>query len=246
MKTMIPAGLRKRRCFLASGAGSNSPLRLHLQTILNVILCIRTGRNCDSFYKLLRCMSCARDFSHPLALKQHYIVSTVHRHRCIPCLQDFASEEELRAHLEISHYDSSESNDSDEGSSSGDSWVTESSSDGEMYRQEDVMIFGCGQCGERFQSEGDLLDHYKSHRDVSGDVPSKGDTQKNSPAAYDYEKVSSFSMLSVCVICLHRVRSILLLPCRHIASCQKCYEKMSKECPICRSEVNSCEKVYLS
>jgi hypothetical protein len=49
----------------------------------------------------------------------------------------------------------------------------------------------------------------------------------------------------VCKICWIEEAKILLLPCSHIASCNKCSEKLTM-CPLCRSPVKRQVRVYRS
>ncbi len=41
-----------------------------------------------------------------------------------------------------------------------------------------------------------------------------------------------------CIICLTDIRSIILLPCKHICICVACKKSISK-CPICRARIGS-------
>jgi len=48
-----------------------------------------------------------------------------------------------------------------------------------------------------------------------------------------------------CVICNEDDRSILCLPCRHVATCEKCSLK-SSTCPLCKANIGKREEVFLS
>lgn len=51
-----------------------------------------------------------------------------------------------------------------------------------------------------------------------------------------------------CVVCMDERRQVVFLPCRHMATCQKCAEKIvggwAPICPICRGEVDETVKVF--
>lgn len=47
-----------------------------------------------------------------------------------------------------------------------------------------------------------------------------------------------------CVICLDKVKNILLEPCHHLCACDDCIEKINNKCPICRADVKNKIKVY--
>lgn len=49
-----------------------------------------------------------------------------------------------------------------------------------------------------------------------------------------------------CCVCLDRSRSILFQPCRHIACCLECSDKIDNKCPLCRKSIVSFIKIYLS
>lgn len=52
---------------------------------------------------------------------------------------------------------------------------------------------------------------------------------------------------STCIICLDRVRKTLLLPCRHLYSCDQCYRRQhATRCSICYARVDSTIQVYLA
>ena len=53
------------------------------------------------------------------------------------------------------------------------------------------------------------------------------------------------SLSNQCVICQSTIKNCLLIPCSHISSCFNCSTTLLK-CPICRSKINQCVKVYLS
>ena len=42
----------------------------------------------------------------------------------------------------------------------------------------------------------------------------------------------------LCIICFERYRNTLLLPCKHLISCESCQKRL-KECPVCKSSINS-------
>ena len=48
-----------------------------------------------------------------------------------------------------------------------------------------------------------------------------------------------------CVICMDNAVDIVFLPCGHIVSCLRCAQNMAS-CPICRTSINTCQKIYFS
>jgi RING-finger-containing ubiquitin ligase len=54
---------------------------------------------------------------------------------------------------------------------------------------------------------------------------------------------SEDSQESECLICLTEVKTIAVLPCRHVCYCEACLEEVKKknkqECPVCRAKISS-------
>lgn len=48
-----------------------------------------------------------------------------------------------------------------------------------------------------------------------------------------------------CIICFIEKKNMLLEPCNHICSCEKCSKDL-KNCPICRTLITSSKKVYIT
>ena len=53
-----------------------------------------------------------------------------------------------------------------------------------------------------------------------------------------------------CIVCNELPRAIMTIPCRHMVLCVTCLNKMHEKhddlCPICRLEIRSTERVFLS
>merc|ERR1712129_412304 len=61
--------------------------------------------------------------------------------------------------------------------------------------------------------------------------------EENVAAELDIDSVDD---LQRCVVCFSKQRAILLLPCRHLATCHKCtvlLRRMGK-CPLCRQQID--------
>ena len=65
-----------------------------------------------------------------------------------------------------------------------------------------------------------------SFLDTSTLTPETGNPASNQQLAV--------AMASLCVVCLSTARSIVMIPCGHLAVCQSCCERF-QQCPICRS-----------
>ncbi|ALC40312.1 CG2617 [Drosophila busckii] len=59
----------------------------------------------------------------------------------------------------------------------------------------------------------------------------------------------SLVQADVCVICLERGRSIVILPCRHLCLCKHCSQQLHRtegghRCPICRNYIDTLLQIY--
>ena len=50
---------------------------------------------------------------------------------------------------------------------------------------------------------------------------------------------------SVCVVCMSAARSVVLIPCGHLAVCQSCYGRL-QQCPVCRSVIRGAIRSYIA
>lgn len=67
----------------------------------------------------------------------------------------------------------------------------------------------------------------------------------NVKCSVEDEKFESFP--NICVICQDNLRTILLLPCRHLCLCQVCFRQLRRyrhECPVCRQAIHQTIQVY--
>ena len=48
---------------------------------------------------------------------------------------------------------------------------------------------------------------------------------------------------NVCVVCMSAARSVVLIPCGHLAVCQSCYSRL-QQCPVCRSVIRGALRSY--
>lgn len=51
--------------------------------------------------------------------------------------------------------------------------------------------------------------------------------------------------LLLCIICMVNERNIVFVPCRHFGTCKACSEKLV-QCPMCRTFIESRQKVFLN
>eukprot|EP00039_Didymoeca_costata_P016001 m.279468 g.279468 ORF g.279468 m.279468 type:complete len:902 (+) comp16323_c10_seq1:366-3071(+) len=54
---------------------------------------------------------------------------------------------------------------------------------------------------------------------------------------------------ATCVVCLEKLPNQLLLPCKHLCICEECIETFrsagSRQCPLCRKEVTTVQRIFL-
>ena len=59
------------------------------------------------------------------------------------------------------------------------------------------------------------------------------------------QPAASNSEESICVVCMSAPRSIVLIPCGHLAVCQSCYTRL-QQCPVCRSVIRGAIRSYIA
>ena len=68
-------------------------------------------------------------------------------------------------------------------------------------------------------------------------------TQKRTAACKKHVPAFSVTNSEKCSICISDDRTVLFLPCRHLVTCKKCSERVSR-CPICRTCISQKMHVY--
>lgn len=48
-----------------------------------------------------------------------------------------------------------------------------------------------------------------------------------------------------CVVCLSKPPQVVMIPCGHACTCRKCSRQLDK-CPLCRLDIQACQRFYLS
>lgn len=48
-----------------------------------------------------------------------------------------------------------------------------------------------------------------------------------------------------CVICMDKPRAIAFIPCGHVSTCESCSSALS-QCPLCRQNITTKQKLYFS
>ena len=64
------------------------------------------------------------------------------------------------------------------------------------------------------------------------------------PATASTQQIGS-AQESMCVVCMSTARSVVLIPCGHLAVCQSCYTRLQL-CPICRSAIRGAIRSYVA
>ena len=68
-------------------------------------------------------------------------------------------------------------------------------------------------------------------------------TAAAAPISSSTPSTTEASEVSVCKVCLDAPLEVLLRPCRHLCVCQQCSGRLS-ECPICRGQIESRERIF--
>lgn len=76
--------------------------------------------------------------------------------------------------------------------------------------------------------------------DSDGDVKMEDSNQEEK----EYEDIVTEIQELQCVICLDNKKCKTLIPCNHLCVCHKCSKEI-KECPICRSNFNKVQHIFI-
>jgi hypothetical protein len=63
--------------------------------------------------------------------------------------------------------------------------------------------------------------------------------------AFESTQQTGAAQDSACVVCMCAARSVVLIPCGHLAVCQSCYVRL-QQCPICRSAIRGAIRSYMA
>ena len=97
-----------------------------------------------------------------------------------------------------------------------------------MVHDIDVTFFLCG------VEDCDYKAKVPGMADLKRQLLPKGNTTTSTPTS----TIADLPIGAECIICLDGPRTIVLLPCKHLCLCKKCYAKSAiLTCPICATEV---------
>lgn len=78
---------------------------------------------------------------------------------------------------------------------------------------------------------------------IRGNPPSSSISSSSSSSSSSIK----FDQFNFCVICQDKMKTVVLLPCRHLCLCQECYKQLrryKRECPMCRKPYEYSIQVY--
>ena len=93
------------------------------------------------------------------------------------------------------------------------------------------------------QATSRLRSLVRSNQLIESNTDSRNPTFSLPPPVVEVEvhvEPPNLNRRRLCVICMDRERDILLLPCRHLAVCDQCWDRpeVDVRCPVCRQEVD--------
>ena len=80
--------------------------------------------------------------------------------------------------------------------------------------------------------------------DSAATIPLATSATPVSPASASAQQTGA-AQDSACVVCMCAARSVVLIPCGHLAVCQSCYERL-QQCPMCRSMIRGAIRSYMA
>lgn len=126
---------------------------------------------------------------------------------------------------------------------------------------EDLQVAEAGMAGVQADLEAALVKFKHAKREVLiCNMAKKGALINSAKAAQADKERAEKEEQNLCCICQEAVKSILLMPCRHLCVCQVCSEgppasprtarqqpqraRMLQSCPVCRAAITECLRVY--
>ena len=89
---------------------------------------------------------------------------------------------------------------------------------------------------KRYKKEMDLFVQQYTSIDLTEDLESENNNNKEKRTIEDSTE---------CVICMDNPKQALIMPCLHVSSCIDCSLALDK-CPICRGNIDTIKKIYIS
>ena len=101
---------------------------------------------------------------------------------------------------------------------------------------------------KHIDSDADFVaraEELRRHFTESALATSSTTTPATGDASSTLTQQTSAAQESVCVVCMSAARSVVLIPCGHLAVCQSCYGRL-QQCPICRSVIRGAIRSYIA
>ena len=99
------------------------------------------------------------------------------------------------------------------------------------------------------QSTGPTQQLESSRAAPNGSSLSRNGTQLlGNPTNSQVLAANTFSTFSLCIVCMHQERNILIEPCCHLCVCAECSSVLLEsqgKCPLCRRRIQTLTRVYL-
>lgn len=94
----------------------------------------------------------------------------------------------------------------------------------------------------RSGEEDDAPESWKEVRiDVDND---ESTTSSSDEACGGSQEKSANKGVTTCILCTNMPTAIVFIPCGHVCCCETCRSKLEK-CPICRTTITRCQKLYI-
>ena len=101
---------------------------------------------------------------------------------------------------------------------------------------------------KHIDSDADFVaraEELRRHFTESALATSSATTPATDDAASTATQQTGAAQDSVCVVCMSAARTVVLIPCGHLAACQSCYGRL-QQCPICRSVIRGAIRSYIA
>jgi hypothetical protein len=98
----------------------------------------------------------------------------------------------------------------------------------------------------KYKSACDMYDALQPRVPLNEIKPHSTDKEECNGTCNGKRTKPSGTIVADCVICFNETCEVILLPCAHVCLCRDCgvNSEFWKKCPICKSNVNECKKIF--
>ena len=117
-----------------------------------------------------------------------------------------------------------------------------------MFHENEKVELICYCCGDTFNDNEIFTNHVcpsGEYCEFCNNFHKKEKKVLNDNTKLKIEDTKGEIIDMTCIVCLTNKRSVLFLPCAHLACCNTCNSQIESTCPVCRSDISEYKQVIL-